>query len=107
MTPERQVRVFSRLRDLHPDFSLNYAIILFTIAARPGITQRQLYTGLALNDSSASRALAVLSDDGDRTAPGMSLVRIDILPNDRRERVLSLTPKGERLIQDCMAYLYD
>lgn len=107
MTPARQVKVFARLRDLHPDFSLNYAMILFTVAANPGITQRRLYTDLGLNNSAASRAIAILSDAGDRTTAPLGLVSVDVLPDDRRERTLTLTSKGQRLINDCLAYLHD
>ena len=107
VTPSRLVKVFARLRDLHPDFSLNYAMLLFTVASNPGITQRKLYTDLGVSNSAASRALAILSDAGARDTPALHLIRVDVMPEDRRERVLTLTSKGQRLIEDCCAYLCD
>lgn len=107
LTPARLVKVFTRLRDLHPDFTLNYAMLLFTVAANPGISQRKLYTDLGVTNSAASRALAVLSEAGLRDTPPLNLIRVDVMPEDRRERVLTLTSKGQRLVDDCTAYLCD
>lgn len=107
MTPTRLVKVFARLRDLNPDFSLNYAMILFAVAGNPGISQRRLYTELGMSNSAASRALAILGEAGDRATAPLNLISVDFKPDDRRERVLALTGKGQRLVDDCIAYLCD
>jgi DNA-binding MarR family transcriptional regulator len=92
------VEVFARLRSLHADFSLNSAMMLFTIASDPGISQRRLYEKLALHNSAASRALAILSDAGTREVPPLGLVCIEVQPDDQRQRILTLTSKGEKFV---------
>lgn len=99
-TPERLMRVLGRLRDVHGDISANQAMALLFIAANPGVTLREVHERLGLVGSAASRVLAVLSDFGSRSVAGLGLVRVDVNPDDRRERLLSLTPKGHRLVED-------
>lgn len=94
------LRVLTRLRDLHPDMTVLQAMCLAYIAAKPGMTQRELYRHLGSNDSVASRTVALLSDIGNRGTPGFDLVRMDVDPADRRQRLLSLTPKGCRFAKD-------
>lgn len=94
------VRVLSRLRDQHPDATITQAICLFLIAGSPGIAQRDLYRLMGTTDSAASRIVAMLSDIGSRNTPGMDLVSMAVNPEDRRERHLTLTAKGRRLMDD-------
>ncbi len=101
-TAARLVKVLGRLRDLHLDMSINQAMTLFHVAQYPGITQRALYEALGVSDSVASRALAVLSEFGTRNTAGLDLVVMQTNENDRRERLLYLTPKGKRLIDDIL-----
>jgi DNA-binding MarR family transcriptional regulator len=104
---EGLLKAFRRLRDRHADMTLLQAMCFFTVATKQGITQRALYEELSASDSAASRILAVLSDIGDRKTAGLDLVSMRVNPNDRRERLLYLTPKGRRLIDDIAADLGD
>lgn len=94
------VKALGRLRDRHADMTLQQAMTFFLVAQNPGITQRALYEALGTNDSVASRTVAILSDVGSRNTPGLDLVEMKINPQDRRERVLRLTPKGRRMMDD-------
>ena len=96
------IKVLARLRDRHADMTLLQAMFFFTVAQKPGITQRELYEALGSNDSVASRTLAILSDLGSRNTPGLDLIEMRTNPLDRRERIVRLTRKGERLMQDIM-----
>lgn len=101
----RMVKALSRLRDRHPDMSINQAMILFYIAAHPGVSQREVYGTLGMHNSAASRALAILSDLGSRDTQPLGLISIQVKPEDRRERLLALSPKGIRLMDDIAADL--
>ena len=90
----RMVRALAHLRQCHSDMTVQQAMILLHIAANPGVTQRALYEALDANDSVASRTLAVLSNIGMRDVRGLNLVELTINPEDRRERLLTLTPAG-------------
>jgi DNA-binding MarR family transcriptional regulator len=94
------LKVFERLADLRPEMTLQQAKCLLVIAAKPGITQRSLMQQINGNDSTVSRHLAQLSDLGDRNIPGMDVIKMQVNLDDRRERVLHLTPKGRRLLRD-------
>ena len=94
------IKALGRLRDRHSDMTLQQAMSFFLVAEKPGITQRELYEALGTNDSVASRTVAILSDVGSRNTPGLDLVEMRINPEDRRERILRLTPKGRRLMDD-------
>ena len=90
----------SRLRDIHPDMTVLQAQMLFVIACHEGLSQRECYSLVGTNDSTASRVLAILSDIGGRSVAPMHLVAVRVNPEDRRERVLSLTRKGNNLLKD-------
>lgn len=94
------LKVMQRLKHQHPDMTVYQAQFFIMVAANPGINQKDLYTSLGSNDSVASRTLALLSDVGSRSVPGLNLVSAKINPLDRRERLLNLTPKGETLWAD-------
>jgi DNA-binding MarR family transcriptional regulator len=104
---KRLSRVTERLLDHHKDMTLIQALVLFRVAEKPGISQRDLYKYLGLNDSTVSRTLAILSDVGGRQAPPLNLVDVRISPEDRRERLLDLTPKGKRFLDDIATTLGD
>lgn len=89
-----------RLRDLHPDMTIMQAQFLLSIAAQPGITQRELYDHIESNDSVASRTIAILSDIGNRNTEPLHLIEVRLNPKDRREKNLHLTTKGARLVAD-------
>jgi DNA-binding MarR family transcriptional regulator len=99
-TGSRVCKVLGRLRDRHPDMTVLQAQCFFTVAARPGISQRQLMNEMDSNDSTISRILALLSDLGDRKSAGLDLIEMKVNPMDRRERLMFLSPKGKRFIAD-------
>lgn len=94
------VKALSRLRDLYSDMTILQAMCFLIVAGRPGIAQRELYRELGTTDSAASRVVALLSDVGSRSGVGLDLIETRIDPEDRRNRILTLTRRGERLIED-------
>jgi DNA-binding MarR family transcriptional regulator len=99
-TGSRVYRVLGRLRDRHADMTVLQAMCFFLVSARPGISQRQLMNELDSNDSTISRILSLLSDLGDRKSAGLDLIEMKVNPNDRRERLMFLSPKGRRFMAD-------
>jgi DNA-binding MarR family transcriptional regulator len=97
---DKLFRVLRRLRDKHSDMTMLQGQALFLVAMKPGLSQRQLLAELNCNDSTVARIMALLSDIGDRKGPGLDLVVMKVNPLDRRERLLFLSPKGKRLMED-------
>jgi DNA-binding MarR family transcriptional regulator len=96
----RLTRAMRRLRDLHQDMTLLQAMFFLAVAANPGAPQRRIYELLDTNDSNAARTIAILSDIGGRRSAPLDLIKVAIDPLDRRQRLLELTPKGRRLMDD-------
>lgn len=93
-------RVLGRLRDLHIDMTVQQALVFMYVAGHPGTTQAAIMRDLGLGDSLVSRAIGLLTDIGLRRVRGLELVDQARLPDDRRTCVLTLTPKGRRLMDD-------
>ena len=97
------LKTLQRLRDRYKDMTVLQAMCFFMVAQRPGISQKELYEVLGASDSAASRILAVLSDFGDRKTAGLDLVRMTTNPTDRRVKLLYLTQKGHRVMEDIVS----
>lgn len=79
-----------RKRHLDGDFSLTEARLLYEIGASPGLTASSLRSMLNLNAGYISRSLALLSK--------RKLLRQTTSKQDGREKLLSLSPTGNRAI---------
>ena len=97
----KMVRALQRLNDQHVDMTVRQAMCLLMVANKPGITLHELYETLRFPHSLASRQVALLAHVGSRYRDtGLQLIRVEEGYPDRRQRVLHLTPKGERIMQD-------
>ncbi|SRR6266851_280969 len=79
-----------RKRHLDGDFSLTEARILYEIGANPGLTASTLLETLGLNAGYVSRSLALLTK--------RRLVRQTPSKKDGREKLLMLSPAGDRTV---------
>jgi DNA-binding MarR family transcriptional regulator/GNAT superfamily N-acetyltransferase len=79
-----------RKRHLDGDFSLTEARIMYEIGATPHLTASSLRNTLGLNAGYLSRTLALLTK--------RKLVRQTASRQDRRERMLSLSPAGDSAV---------
>src|SRR5260370_41840337 len=77
-----------RKRHLDGDFSLTEARVLYEIGASPRLTASSLRETLGLNAGYVSRSLALLTK--------RRLVRQTPSKQDGREKLLTLSPSGER-----------
>lgn len=64
--------------------------VLCAIEARPYAQQKQIARAIGQTEASVSRQIKLMDRDG--------LVKIATKPGDRREHVVSLTPRGQRLV---------
>jgi DNA-binding MarR family transcriptional regulator len=68
----------------------------------PGVTAHQLFEALGTSDSVVSRNLALLSDVGVRNGLPLGLVEMKVNPADRREKLLTLTSAGRKLMNQVL-----
>lgn len=73
--------------------------ILMVLRWEPSIQQKQIADKLGQTEASISRQIKLLHDG--------SLLQTKIHPENRRRHITTLTPKGERLIDEAMRILND
>jgi DNA-binding MarR family transcriptional regulator len=103
-TARRLLKVFARLRDLHGSMTLQQAMALMLIASEQGQPQKAIADWFDISDGLASRHAQLLSDVGLDEIPGLDLVSMKA-GVDRRTRLLFLTNKGRRFLDDIAADL--
>jgi len=105
MTPTQRlaeglVYMMQRLRDEHTGITALQVQALGIVAAEPGIEQKDLLKALGCSNGAASRTASILTSLGNRKKDGLGLIDRRENPLDRRQRILKLTPAGERLFGD-------
>jgi DNA-binding MarR family transcriptional regulator len=98
----RLVRALFRLQSIYSEMTIPQAMCLFYIAQNQKVTQQSLYQDVGIRKGTATRTVAFLSHYGSGRLPALGLVDTIEDPNDRRQRVLSLTAKGKRLIEQIL-----
>ncbi|MCB1557284.1 MAG: helix-turn-helix domain-containing protein [Alphaproteobacteria bacterium] len=85
------------IQKIDSEFPLQYAICLGEIALDEGLslTDLSLRTGMPL--STVSRIVGALSSHRQRGVP-YDLVKVSIVPEERRRKELRLTPRGHDII---------
>lgn len=94
------VLVINEFRKVSPDLPAQTMLTLLEIgkASPDGISMADLGQRTGLTQSSVSRNVSALSRVGRKGKPGADLVRRDEDPLDRRNKIVALTAKGNRLI---------
>lgn len=80
-------------RKIDPELPMQIALIFLLIAQKPGINLREIGQLTGLAKSSVSRNVALLSKEFGK---GLVTYREDLA--DRRNKVINLTPEGERVL---------
>ena len=85
--------------DILPALDLTYSrfLALLTIERLEGATQKAVADALGVTEPSASRAIRRLQEDG--------LVASTAMPGVGNRRTVSLTDKGERVVDEAAAHL--
>jgi len=92
------VRVLEAFRRFDPDMPIQYALSFLTIAQHEGLSMGDLAQRLGIAQSSASRNIAALSRWHSFGKAGHDLVEALEDPRERRRKIVSLTPRGHRLV---------
>ena len=87
------------VRMVDPDMKAQTLATLLWISQHQGKNIEEMRTALGLTSSSASRAIARLLDTERPGRPGLNFVTSFDNPDDRREKLLMLTPKGVAFMQ--------
>jgi DNA-binding MarR family transcriptional regulator len=97
---DRACHLLMEFRKHNSDITANQVLVFLMIAARPGISQKEIGEEIGLDSGSMARIAALLSDRGlpaqDRA--GMDLIRIDLVPGDYRKKGLFLSKKGRAVL---------
>ena len=97
--------IISTLRDIERDMPMSMAVIFAWIALNEGKTQADLRLALDLPSATSSRNLAALSKVHRLGKPGHNLIEWVESPEDRRAKLLFLTPKGKALVGKLLGLL--
>lgn len=100
MTPSQIIKFIEVVRGYDPEFHVQTLEVLFRVAsAHPDPLQMSvLRRRFGYSSAALSRNVALLSDVGFKAKSGMRLISVKVDPEDRRERLLSLTEKGRFLL---------
>lgn len=83
---------------LDPEFPLQYAVCFCLIARNEGLSLTQLSKEAGLSLSTTSRIVAALSENR-QNGSGYHLVGVEVVPEERRRKAISLTVKGRHVIE--------
>ena len=99
MTTEIQcfLALLKELQKIDAEFPLQYMICFAEIAQDEGINITALANKTGMPLSTVSRIITALSSTT-RKKNTYNLVRIVILPQERRKKLLYLTPRGKKLV---------
>ncbi|MBN9560241.1 MAG: hypothetical protein J0H14_05860 [Alphaproteobacteria bacterium] len=90
----KAVLVSEEFRKLDPEMPAQMALALLSIAHKPGLGQREAMKLIGVSKSAISRVFSRLSDLPD----GLGTIRMQESPIDRRNKVATLTPAGQRIV---------
>lgn len=113
LSPEERAQAASlrdallTFRSVDPKLSIEEAYTLLSIAARPGLLQKELGEELALTAGSLSRVFAHLNKRGDRGRSGLGLLHMEDDPSDWRQKLNYLTHSGETLVRAVLRDVFD
>ncbi len=85
------------LRRLDSTMSAQQATVFLYVASHEGAIITDIWRALDLPTGSASRTLYALSAWKEPRVPGLGLIDIRDDPEDRRKRIVSLSPKGRNV----------
>lgn len=84
--------ILSNLREIDPDMPVSEALSLLLIAKYDGLSLKDLASKADVGMASASRYVRAFSVD-------LNLVTAKEDPDERRKKVISLTPKGKTVVR--------
>lgn len=99
------LNLLEELRKIDAEMPLQMATAFLTVASEEGITMKRLGEKLGISQSSCSRNVAALSKYHRLNKPGHDLLYATEDPEERRRKIVKLTPKGKRVAETLLEIL--
>ena len=103
VTEQKKVQILFQanevIRMFDPEMPIQMVQTLLVVMMRPGLTMSELGEQTGLTQSSVSRNVAALSKVHRTRRPGHDLVYTEEDPIERRRKLVLLSPKGKRLLE--------
>jgi DNA-binding MarR family transcriptional regulator len=98
------------LRLIHPEMPLQMAMVFLYVAMNEGSTMTQVADAIGIAQSSCSRLVATMGktyrQGGESNLrDGFELMTAEDDPYERRRKIVRLTPKGHRLVEQLVAHV--
>ena len=87
-----------KVSELDQEMPIHHLQFLIFVALHPGCTQTEVGDALGVKSSTMTRITSKMSEQASLTEKGLGLVNNEIDPQHRSRRLLTLTPKGQRLM---------
>jgi DNA-binding MarR family transcriptional regulator len=91
--------VIELFRERYPEITAPTIMTFFFVTQKPGISIGDIATKLNMSQPAASRNVFVLSKWKAAGVPGLDLIEAHENPENRREKQVNLTSKGERFVE--------
>ncbi len=89
--------------ELDPEMQLQTLLTLLVVDTQPGITMKDAMKKIGISQSSISRNTSILGRLYVKGQTGLDLVAAVEDPMERRRKIMRLTPKGEKFMQELSA----
>jgi DNA-binding MarR family transcriptional regulator len=94
---KRGLTLFDEIRNLDPEMQAQTITIFLHVVTKPGIAMRELEKLTGLPSSSISRNVAAMTKTHRRGRLGLDILISKESPEDRRSKLVFMTPKGRRI----------
>ena len=89
-----------KLAEVNPTMPVSQSIAFLTVVKNEGRSLAELAKVSHIKQSTMSRYLLDLSNQGRSSATGHGLIRRETDPHELRRNMYTLTPKGRKLVQE-------
>ena len=103
---EQAIVLLEEFRKYDADMPIQRAVVFLVIANSPRITMEKIAKTLNIGNSSVSRNVSALSHWGWGKQPGLDWVSTEDDPEERRRKIIELTPKGQRVLTALLDILH-
>lgn len=97
--------MLAEVREIDPYMHVQVLTALVVIARKPGCSPGDLIAEVGTTSASVARIIARLSTWEAKRAKGYGLIHVEMDVEDRRRRMLWLTPAGQKFIKRLEAVL--